>query len=101
MEKENMVIFKTFGLALVYHSLDRKKEADEKLKEFIESYGSKWSYLVAGLYSFRGENETALKWLEIAFDKKDSWLYWIKTDPMLKNIQREERFKIILNKMNL
>jgi len=101
MEKENMENFKIFGLALAYHALDRKKEADEKLKVFIDAYADEWSYLLAELYSFRGEKENALKWLEIAFNKKDSWLYWIKTDALLKNIQEEARYKNILKKLNL
>lgn len=101
MEKENVEHFKIFGLALVYHALGRKREADEKLKAFIENYQDNWSYLIAQLYSFRGENEKALEWLETAYSRRDSWLFWIKNDPLLKNIQEETRYKAILKKMNL
>jgi serine/threonine-protein kinase len=101
MLKENMEIFKTFGLALAYHALDRKKEADEKLKEFTETYGNEWSYLLAELHAFRREKEEALTWLETAYNKRDSWLFWIKRDPVLKNIQDDTRYKSILKKMNL
>jgi TolB-like protein/class 3 adenylate cyclase/Tfp pilus assembly protein PilF len=101
MQKENVENFKIFGLALVYHALGRKKDADEKLKEFTEAYSNEWSYLVAQLHSFRGEKEKALEWLETAYNKRDSWLFWIKGDPLLKNIQDDPRYKAILKKMNL
>jgi tetratricopeptide (TPR) repeat protein len=101
MEKENLENFKNFGLALAYHALGRKKEADEKLKEFTETYGNEWSYLIAELHSFRGEKEEALSWLETAYNKRDSWLFWIKSDPLLKNIEDEPRYKSLLKKLNL
>lgn len=101
MEKENLEIFKTFGIALAYHALGRKKEADEKLKEFIENYRDNWSYLIAQLYAFRGEKVEAFTWLETAYNKKDSWLYWLKGDPLLKNLKGDPRHTAFLKKMNL
>lgn len=101
IQKENMEVFKNFGLAAIYFSLDRKKEADEKLNEFIEKYQDQWRYLIAQLYAFRNEKEEAFKWLESAYNHRDSWLWWIKNDPWLKNIQADPRYKVILKKMNL
>jgi adenylate cyclase len=101
MQKENVENFKIFGLALVYHALYRKTEADEKLKEFIENYRDNWSYLIAQLYAFRGEKEEAFAWLETAYNKKDSWLFWVKGDPLLKNLHSDNRYKAFLKKMNL
>lgn len=101
MEKENVDIFKSFGLALAYHALNRKKEADEKLQEFSEKYGTEWSYLLASLHAFRGEKEKAFIHLENAIAKKDSWLVFLKADPLLKNLHGDDRYKIFLKKMNL
>jgi serine/threonine-protein kinase len=101
MQKENVDNFKIFGLALVHHALGRKKEADEKLKEFIENYRDNWSYLVAQLYAFRGEKEEAFVWLETAYNKKDSWLFWVKGDPLLKNLKSDPRYDSFLKRMNL
>ena len=101
MEKENLEIFKALGVALAYHALGRKREADEKLKEFTEKYRDNWSYLIVQLHAYRREIEEAFAWLETAYNKKDSWLYWIKSDPLLKNIQDDSRYKAYLKKMNL
>ncbi len=101
MQQENLEIFKTFGLALAYHSLGQKKKADEMLKEFSEKYQNNWSYLLAELYAFRGEKDLAFIWLETAYNKKDSWLYWLKGDPLLKNLESDPRHITFLKKMNL
>ena len=101
MEMENVEIFKAFGLALVYHALGRKQEADKRLKEFTEKYQSNWSYLLAQLHAFRNEKNEAFAWLETAYNKKDSWLFWVKNDPLLKNLEDDPRFESFLKKMNL
>jgi len=101
MQLENNELFKTFGLALAYHALGRKQEADETLKEFKSKYQNNWSYLLAQLHAFRGEKDLAFTWLETAYNKKDSWLFWVKGDPLLKNLKSDLRYNAFLKKMNL
>jgi TolB-like protein len=101
MQLENVETYKTFGLALAYHALGRKKEANETLKEFLEKYQNDWPYLIAELHAFRNEKDEAFLWLEKAYNKKDSWLYWLKGDPLLKNLQGDSRYKPFMKKMNL
>jgi len=71
------------------------------LKEFLEKYQNEWSYLIAELYAFRNEKDAAFVWLEKAYNKKDSWLYWLKGDPLLKNLKSDPRHNAFLKKMNL
>ncbi len=101
MQQENNELFKSFGLALAYHALGRKKEADETLKDFTDRYKNDWCYLIAELHAFRNEKDAAFIWLEKAYNKKDSWLYWLKGDPLLKNLEDDTRHKVFLRKMNL
>ena len=86
---------------MVYHALGQKKQADETLKEFTDKYQNNWSYLLAQLHAYRGEKEEAFAWLETAYNKKDSWLYWVKNDPLLKNLNGDPRYTSFLKKMNL
>ena len=101
IQQENNELFKTFGLALAYHALGRKQEAEERLKEFTENYQNNWSYLLAQLHAFRGEKDQAFAWLETAYNKKDSWLFWVKGDPLLRNLKTDTRYNDFLKKMNL
>lgn len=101
MQQESMEVFKQFGLALAYHALGRKKEADEALTNYIGNYQNDWAYLIAEIYAFSGEKDKAFEWLEIAYTRKDSWLIWLKGDPLLKNLNRDPRHNAFLKKMNL
>ena len=101
MQLENLEVFRIFGLALVYHALGQNKEEDEALKDFTDKYKNEWSYLLAELHSFRGEKDQAFMWLEKAHNKKDSWLVFLKGDPLLKNLKSDSRYDAFMKKMNL
>jgi adenylate cyclase len=101
MQQENLELFRIFGLALVYHGLGNKKVADERLKDFTAKYQNEWNYLLAELHAFRGEKDMAFMYLENAYNKKDSWLVFLKGDPLLKNLWSDNRYKAFLKKMNL
>ncbi|MDZ4795935.1 MAG: tetratricopeptide repeat protein [Bacteroidota bacterium] len=101
MQQENLELFKTFGLTLAYHALSRSKDADIALKDFTDRYKNSWNYLLAELHAFRGEKDLAFEWLENAYSKKDSWLVFLKGDPLLKNLEGDPRLTAFLNKMNL
>jgi hypothetical protein len=40
-------------------------------------------------------------WLDRAYIQKDVELYWIKGDPLLKNLENDPRYKVFLRKMKL
>lgn len=101
MQKENTEIFRHFGLVLAWHTLNNRKESDRLMASFIEKYQHSWAYLIAELYGFRGQKDKAIEWLEKALQRRDSWLVWIREDPLLKSIWGHPRFNAILKKMNL
>jgi adenylate cyclase len=101
MKKEMAPVFGAFGMLLAYYALGNKKEADERLSRFIEENKDQWPYLIAEAYAFRGNQDEAFHWLETAFRKRDSWLIWIKGDPLLKNLEGDPRLSAFLKKMNL
>ena len=88
-------------MALAYHAIGKKKEADDALKIFTERFQNDWSYLLAELYAYRGEKDQAFVWLENAYNKKDGWLVFLKGDPLLKNLKDDTRYKAFMKKMNL
>ena len=101
MQQETIEVFKRFGLTLAYHALGRKKEADEELRNYIAIYQNDWAYLIAEIYAFRGEKDKAFEWLEKAYTRKDSWLIFLKDDPLLKNLESDPRHTAFLKKMKL
>ncbi|OMP29919.1 helix-turn-helix domain-containing protein [Mangrovimonas sp. DI 80] len=59
------------------------------------------AYWIAQKFAFLDEPENALKWLEIAFRRKNAELFMIKYDPYFENLRSNSDFLEILQKMNL
>ena len=89
------------GLALVYHAMGRKSESDAALKGAIVADAASWPLGIAEVYAFRHEPDAALAWLEKAFVARDTGLYTIKGDPLLKSLEGDPRYGAFLRKMNL
>ena len=89
------------GLALAYHALGREADSNAELKKLIDDGADNYAYEIAEVYAYRGERDDALKWLERAYEQKDSVLKWIVRDPSFAKIELDPRYKAFLRKMNL
>jgi eukaryotic-like serine/threonine-protein kinase len=89
------------GVALAYHALGRKEEADSALAEFVAKYQAVDAFQVAELYAFRGDTDKAFEWLERAYAQRDGGLTGMKGDPLLKSLERDPRYAAFLKKMRL
>jgi len=89
------------GLAIVYHAMGRRAESDAALAQQIKEHAQDSADGIADAYAYRGELDQAFAWLERAYSQKDSGLYLVKSDPFLKNLQADPRYKAFLRKMNL
>jgi TolB-like protein len=89
------------GTAVVYHAMGKNVESDTALKQAIEQNAEEWPSAIARAYAFRGERDQAMKWLERAYSVKDEDLYFIKGDPLMRNLESDPRYKAFLRKMNL
>jgi TolB-like protein/DNA-binding winged helix-turn-helix (wHTH) protein/cytochrome c-type biogenesis protein CcmH/NrfG len=101
MEKEKHHSSHLWGLALTYYALGRKKESDANLAELIAKFQAVDPYQIAAVYAFRGETDSAFKWLERAYTARDSGLDEIKTDPLLERLRPDPRYAALLKKMRL
>ena len=101
MMRETDSFWQMFGLALVYHALGRKNEADDKLAELIKDDANDASYQIAEIYAYCGQTDNAFDWLERAYLQHDSGLPEIKSDSLLRNIVKDPRFAAFLKKMKL
>jgi TolB-like protein/DNA-binding winged helix-turn-helix (wHTH) protein len=101
MEQEKGPDWRSFGLALAYHALGRKKESEAALTKLIGKYGSTAAFQVAEVYGFRGEAGQAFEWLERAHAQRDGALIGIKGNPFLKSVEHDPRYGAFLQKMRL
>jgi TolB-like protein/Flp pilus assembly protein TadD len=101
MQKEPEPLWRELGLALVYHALGKKKEADAALAEYIEKNQDSGAFQIAEIYAYRGETDKAFEWLERAYKQRDGGLAQMKGDPLLRNIEKDPRYTAFLKKMKL
>lgn len=91
---------KDFGIAIAYHALGRRKEADEALTNYIGNYQNERAYLIARIYAFRGQKDKSFEWIEKAYIRKENGLAYMKGDPLLKNLEDDPRYSAFLKRMN-
>jgi len=102
IELETEEGFKDFGMALAYHALRKRKEADDALTYFKTNYSKNWAYQISEIHAFRGEKDKAFEWLEQAYKNREgTWLAYFKGDPLFKNLEGDPRYNAFLKKMNL
>ena len=89
------------GLALIYHALGRKADSDAHLAALVREHAANAAFQIAELHAYRSEADEAFRWLDRAYAQKDSGLYLIKGDLLLKNLEPDPRYKAFLRKMNL
>jgi TolB-like protein/Tfp pilus assembly protein PilF len=101
MQQETFPPFRQQGLILVFDALGRSSDADRELASFEKTYALNWAYSIVEAYAARGDMERAFAWLDRAYRQHDVGLVAVKTDPLLKNLASDPRFKGFLRKMNL
>ena len=101
MNKEPEPIWQMQGLAIVYHALGKKKEADDMLVAFIKEFQNNGAFQIAEIYAYLGEKDKAFEWLERAYNQHDGGLSQIKGDPLLHNIGKDPRYALFMKKMKL
>jgi serine/threonine protein kinase/TolB-like protein/tetratricopeptide (TPR) repeat protein len=89
------------ALALAYNALGRKKESDANLTELIGKFQADDPFYIAEVYAFRRETDHAFEWLDRAYNTRDTGLTAIKGDPLLKSLEPDKRYDLLLKKMRL
>ncbi len=101
MEKEVHTGARIIGLADAYWALGQKQQANAALNRAELVGADDMPVEIAEAYALRGNADKAFEWLDRAYATKDSDLYYIKGDPLLRNLERDPRYRAFLRKMDL
>jgi TolB-like protein/Tfp pilus assembly protein PilF/predicted Ser/Thr protein kinase len=101
INQEKAPAWRRYGLALAYHALGRKSEADAALGELVEKDKESSAFHIAEVHAFRGETDEAFEWLERAYVQRDIRLTEMKGDPLLRRLESDPRHPAFLKKMRL
>jgi serine/threonine-protein kinase len=89
------------GQALVYHGLGRPAESDSAVKALTTGFSADMPFQIAEVRAYRGEIDLAFEWLERARALRDTGFLEMKGDPLLRNLERDPRYRAFLRKMRL
>jgi len=87
-------------LALASHAIGMQSDATLELEKVHSTRGDASAYDYATVHSQWGQTAEALHWLQIAYQKRDSGIEYMRTDPLLDPIRDTSAFKDLLKKVN-
>jgi len=89
------------ALAWVYAVSGRQETAREYLNLLLDLRKRRYcdAYYIAVVYVGLGDRDKTFEWLNRAFEEHACCLIWLKTDPTMKNLRSDPRFKDLLKKM--
>jgi TolB-like protein/Tfp pilus assembly protein PilF len=98
---ENEGFWRDYAVALVQQAQGDRSVADAALKNFIakDSVGS--AFQIAVLYAIRKEPDRMFKWLDTAYDTRDSGLTQLAVTPFFFPYLHDPRFTALCQKLNV
>jgi len=99
-EKETNEFWKLYAKNFAVYALGRNQKADSLLLQFKNKYSKSSPSNLASLHAYRGEQEKAFKWLEVAFNQSDTDLIEVLNYPSFKNLYKDPRWSDFILKMD-
>jgi TolB-like protein/Tfp pilus assembly protein PilF/predicted Ser/Thr protein kinase len=92
-------------LVRTYVLAGRRDEAQKLLDKFLEEgpepTGAWDAWFLVGIYAALGEKDEAIRWLEAAFEGRNSLLPWLHVVPHYEPLHSDPRFQDVVRRMKL
>jgi len=98
---ENEGFWRDYAVALVKQAQGDRTAADTALKNFIAKDSSGGAFQVAVLYAIRKEPDQTFRWLDTAYDARDSGLTQLAVTPFFLPYRDDPRFMALCQKLNV
>ena len=89
--------------AIAYYKTGQKDSTEKFLNELIaksqKSPVGSPSYFCAAIYTAKGNNDEAIRYLEKAYKDHEVEMYWLKVEPLFNSLRNDPRFQELLNKI--
>jgi serine/threonine-protein kinase len=98
---ENEGFWRDYAIAMVQQAQDDQSAADARLKDFITKDSNGGAFQIAVLYAIRKEPDQMFKWLDTAYDTRDSGLTQLAVTPFFLPYRDDPRFAALCQKLNV
>jgi tetratricopeptide (TPR) repeat protein len=91
------------GLGHACAKAGRMDEAHAALDELLTLSSQRYvsPFNIALIYAGLGDQESALEWLEKAYENRDVWLVWLRVNPRFRHLRTQPRFTELLRRIGL
>ncbi len=86
---------------MIYWAMGKRTESDAALTSLQAKFASSDPYGIAEVCAYRGEIDTALRWLDRGYRQHNAKMVGLKADPLLRNLHDDPRFHTLLTRMRL
>jgi tetratricopeptide (TPR) repeat protein len=93
--------WRDFAMAMVKQTDSDRSVADAALKDFMAKDSTGGAYQVAVLYALRKEPDQMFKWLDTAYETRDSGLSQLVVTPFFIPYRNEPRFVALCQKLHI
>jgi serine/threonine-protein kinase len=93
--------YRRFELALAQQIRGDRPAADAVLADLIANGLNQLDYQIAEVYAWRGETDKAFEWLQIAYDNHDTGILSLLSDPLMRGLRSDPRYKSMVEKVGL
>ncbi|MBV1909933.1 MAG: winged helix-turn-helix domain-containing protein [Kangiellaceae bacterium] len=93
--------WKLYSQSKTLYALGKQLESDLAIKDFIRKYADSDPSTIADMYAFRKDKKNTYKWLDKAVESRDDYLIETIQYPSFEFLHQEQRWRGILNSMNL
>jgi hypothetical protein len=91
--------WRQWALAIVHHAAGRQAAADEVLDKLEKEYARGNAYQIAEIHAVRGEEDLAFRWLDRAYEERDSGLTHAKVNPRFRTLYADPRWPDLLSRI--
>ena len=85
--------------AMAFYDLGRDQESDAAIQALIDAGGQE--FYVGSIYGYRGENDKAFEWFELAYSTRSSDLIEIRLFNFLQPLASDPRWEPLLQKIGV
>src|SRR5262249_18358022 len=91
------------GIGYVYALSGREADAQKALDQLekLSKQRHVSPCLMVFIHAGLGRTDSALEWMEKAFDERSAWLVYAKVDPKYDNLRSDPRFSDLLRRVGL
>ena len=98
-ELEPIEEFRHYGRAMCHHRLGNAAESEKAINSLIAMDNKGWAAQIAQAQAVRGEIDSAIKWLNLGYERYDLGIKIAAVDPFLENLRGDPRYEAFLERL--